>query len=185
MIERNHYDDEPITHVAVLGIIALHNKCLWAFLIWALLVTIKILDVFKIHMLKGSGTGLFVKVSLWYASLLTNTRFRFLYFTLYYIILYYIILYYNILYYIILYYIILYYIILYYIILYYIIFYYIILYYIILYYIILYYIILYYIILYYIILYYIILYYILYYVYLNKQLLLSASDVTLRQRACK
>ena len=29
---------------------------------------------------KGSRTGYFVKVSLWYASLLTNTRFRFLYF---------------------------------------------------------------------------------------------------------
>ena len=30
--------------------------------------------------LKGSRTGHSVKVSLWYASLLTNTRFRFLYF---------------------------------------------------------------------------------------------------------
>ena len=29
---------------------------------------------------KGSRTGHFVKVSLWYASLLINTRFRFLYF---------------------------------------------------------------------------------------------------------
>ena len=31
-------------------------------------------------MFKGSRTGHSVKVSLWYASLLTNTRFRFLYF---------------------------------------------------------------------------------------------------------
>ena len=30
--------------------------------------------------LKGSRTGHFVKVSIWYASLLTNSRFRFLYF---------------------------------------------------------------------------------------------------------
>ena len=30
--------------------------------------------------IKGSRTGHFVKVSLWYASLLTNTRFRYLYF---------------------------------------------------------------------------------------------------------
>ena len=29
---------------------------------------------------KGNRTGHFVKVSLWYASLLTNTRFRFLHF---------------------------------------------------------------------------------------------------------
>ena len=33
-----------------------------------------------VDMLKGSRTGHFVKVSLWYASLLTNTKFRFLYF---------------------------------------------------------------------------------------------------------
>ena len=37
-----------------------------------------ILDSFII--IKGSRTGHFVKVSLWHASLLTNTRFRFLYF---------------------------------------------------------------------------------------------------------
>ena len=30
--------------------------------------------------LKGGRMGHFIKVSLWYASLLTNTRFRFLYF---------------------------------------------------------------------------------------------------------
>ena len=33
-----------------------------------------------LQFVKGSRTGHFVKVSLWYASLLTNTRFRFLYF---------------------------------------------------------------------------------------------------------
>ena len=33
-----------------------------------------------VRTLKGSRTGHSVKVSLWYASLLTNTRFRFLYF---------------------------------------------------------------------------------------------------------
>ena len=32
------------------------------------------------HPVKGSRTGHFVKVSLWYASLLTNARFHFLYF---------------------------------------------------------------------------------------------------------
>ena len=36
----------------------------------------------SLNMLKGSRTGHFVKVSLWYASLLTNTRFRFLYFSI-------------------------------------------------------------------------------------------------------
>ena len=37
-------------------------------------------DSYGIFTAWGSRTGHFVKVSLWYASLLTNTRFRFVYF---------------------------------------------------------------------------------------------------------
>ena len=40
----------------------------------------KILVFKKLNKVKGSRTGHSVKVFLWYASLLTNTRFRFLYF---------------------------------------------------------------------------------------------------------
>ena len=49
------------------------------------LVTVIVLFSFRLrtgHFVKGSRTGHFVMVSLWYASLLTNTRFHFLYFRL-------------------------------------------------------------------------------------------------------